>query len=97
MAKNNFDFFQDHSLQYLDMALGSDRRALIKKPDGYGKRTGDCGDTVEFYLQVRQEKPFNTSHFLPMAVSTQRHAATPSPTWLKAGLLRKPGTSRRRM
>jgi nitrogen fixation NifU-like protein len=55
MAKNNFDFFQDHSLQYLDMALGSDRRALIKKPDGYGKRTGDCGDTVEFYLQVRQE------------------------------------------
>jgi len=55
MAIKNFDFFQDHSLQYLEMALESDRRALINKPDGYGKRTGDCGDTVEFYLQVRQE------------------------------------------
>jgi nitrogen fixation NifU-like protein len=55
MAIKNFDFFQDHSLPYLEMALRSDRRALIKKPDGYGKRTGDCGDTVEFYLQVRQE------------------------------------------
>jgi nitrogen fixation NifU-like protein len=55
MAKKNFDFFQDHSLRYLEMALGSDRRASIETPDGYGKRTGVCGDTVEFYLQVRQD------------------------------------------
>ena len=55
MAENNFDFFQDHSLQYLEMALRSDRRAQLKNPDGYGKRTGVCGDTVEFYLQVRQD------------------------------------------
>jgi len=55
MGKNSFDFFQDHSLQYLEMALRSDHRAKIKNPDGYGKRTGVCGDTVEFYLQVRQD------------------------------------------
>jgi len=55
MAKNNFDFFQDHSPRYLEMALRSDRQAKIKNPDGYGKRTGVCGDTVEFYLQVREE------------------------------------------
>ena len=55
MATNNFDVFQDHSLQYLEMSLGTDRRALIKNPDGYGKRTGVCGDTVEFYLQVRED------------------------------------------
>jgi len=55
MAENKFDFFQDHSLQYLEMALRSDRRAQLKNPDGYGKRTGVCGDTVEFYLQVRQD------------------------------------------
>ena len=47
-------------MQYLEMALRSDRRALIKDPDGYGKRTGDCGDTVELYLQVRQ----NTIQYL---------------------------------
>ena len=55
MTKNSFDFFQDHSHQYLEMALRSDRRMRIKKPDGYGKRTGVCGDTVEFYLQIRED------------------------------------------
>jgi len=55
MAINNFDFIQDHSLQYLEMALRSDRREQIKNPDGYGKRTGECGDTVEFYVQARQD------------------------------------------
>ena len=55
MTINNFDFFQDHSLKYLEMALRSDRRALINNPDGYGKRSGVCGDTVEFYLQVREK------------------------------------------
>ena len=52
MAENKFDFFQDHSLQYLEMALRSDRRAQLKNPDGYGKRTGVCGDTVDNGVEV---------------------------------------------
>ena len=55
MNQKSFDFFQDHSLRYLEMALRSDRQTMIKKPDGYGKRTGACGDTVEFFLQVRED------------------------------------------
>jgi len=55
LTTNNFDFLQDHSRQYLKMALSSDRQSMIEKPDGYGKRSGDCGDTVEFFLQVRQD------------------------------------------
>lgn len=55
MTNKNFDFFQDHSPRYLEMALGSDRRARVETADGYGKRTGACGDTVELYLQIRQE------------------------------------------
>lgn len=55
MALNSFDFYPDHSLQYLEMALSSDRQAMIEKPDGYGKWSGDCGDTVEFFLQVRED------------------------------------------
>jgi nitrogen fixation NifU-like protein len=35
------------------MAFRTDRREVIKQPDGYGKRTGDCGDTVEMYLSIR--------------------------------------------
>jgi len=54
MAINDFNF-QDHSRQYLEMALSSDRQSMIEKPDGYGKRSGDCGDTVEFFLQVRED------------------------------------------
>ena len=26
---------------------------MLEKPDGYGKRTGDCGDTIEMYISVR--------------------------------------------
>ena len=52
MAKE-FDFWQEHSLRYLEMAFRNDRRAVIAHPDGYGKRTGNCADTVEVYLTVR--------------------------------------------
>lgn len=38
------------------MAYRTDRRELIKQPDGYGKRTGDCGDTVEMYLSVQDDR-----------------------------------------
>ena len=49
----DFVFWQDHSMRYLEMAFRNDRRAVISNPDGYGKRTGDCTDTVEIYLTVR--------------------------------------------
>jgi nitrogen fixation NifU-like protein len=53
MVAKKFDFWQDHSLRYLEMAFGKERHAVIAHPDGYGKRTGDCADTVEIYLTVR--------------------------------------------
>jgi nitrogen fixation NifU-like protein len=53
IKQNKFNFWQDHSQHYLEMAFRTDRREVIKQPDGYGKRTGDCGDTVEMYLSIR--------------------------------------------
>ncbi len=50
MEKSEFDFWQDHSLHYLEMAFRTDKREIINNPDGYGKRTGSCGDTVEIFL-----------------------------------------------
>jgi len=35
------------------MALSTDRIERIAHPDGYGKRTGDCGDTAEFFLILK--------------------------------------------
>ncbi len=51
--KKKFDFWQDHSLHYLEMALRADRHETPANPEGYGKRTGDCGDTVEIFLTSR--------------------------------------------
>ena len=47
-----FNFWQDHSDNFLRMALGYDRMERVFNPDCYGTRTGDCGDTVEFFLTV---------------------------------------------
>jgi nitrogen fixation NifU-like protein len=52
MELKKFDFWQGHSLHYLEMANRSDRRERVEHPDGYGKRTGECGDTVEMYLSI---------------------------------------------
>ena len=37
------------------MAFGIDRRRITQDYDGYGKRSGECGDTVEIFLSVRAE------------------------------------------
>jgi nitrogen fixation NifU-like protein len=52
MEEKKFDFWQDHSRNYLEMALAADHREIPKNSDGYGKRTGDCGDTIEIYIQL---------------------------------------------
>lgn len=53
MEHEEFEFLQNHSKHYLQMAFSSDKRERIEKPDGYGKRTGTCGDTIEIYLIIR--------------------------------------------
>lgn len=52
---DDFDFWQDHSETFLTMAYLWDRRHSIDNPDGYGKKTGDCGDTVTLYLTIRND------------------------------------------
>jgi nitrogen fixation NifU-like protein len=55
MEDNAFNFWQDHSLKYLEMAFRSDRNEIVEKPDGHGKKKGDCGDTVEMFLIVAED------------------------------------------
>ena len=56
IKQNKFNFWQDHSRRYLEMAFRSDRRETMEYPDGYGKRTGVCGDTVEVYLSIHGDR-----------------------------------------
>ncbi len=51
--RKKFDFWRDHSDRYLEMAYRTDKRERIDAPDGYGKRTGQCGDTIEMFLKIR--------------------------------------------
>jgi len=53
--KETTDFWQDHSLTFLEMAFRTDRRERLEKADGYAKKTGDCGDTVELFLNVEND------------------------------------------
>ena len=52
MMAEDFDFWNDHSTEYLGMAYMWDRRKVLDNPDGIGQKTGDCGDSITMYLQV---------------------------------------------
>lgn len=56
MEKNDLDFLNDHSPEFIEMAYNYDRMERLTDPDGYGKRTGDCGDTVEMFLSVDKDE-----------------------------------------
>ncbi len=75
MTEKEFDFWQDHSLNYLNMAFSHDRQERIENPDGYGKRTGDCGDTVEFFLQMKDQLIQSASYDIQGCMNTNASAA----------------------
>ncbi len=52
MDTKDFDFSPDHSIRYLKMAFRTDKCELMRHPNGYGKRTGQCGDTIEMFVKV---------------------------------------------
>ncbi len=56
VTKNQVQLFQEfcvkHSVNFLEMALRRDRCRRIDHPCGRGKKTGQCGDTVEFFVSL---------------------------------------------
>jgi nitrogen fixation NifU-like protein len=59
-----------YSPRYLEMATQMDKRRTIKDPDGYGKRTGECGDTVEMFLIVRKNRIHSISFITDGCINT---------------------------
>jgi nitrogen fixation NifU-like protein len=55
MSDRPFNFWQDHSERYLEMAFKTDRLEPLEAPDGVGRHTGVCGDTVTLSLKLRGE------------------------------------------
>lgn len=56
MDDNTFDFLDHHSAEFIEMAYDYSRMEKITTPDAYGKRTGDCGDTIEMFLQISSDE-----------------------------------------
>ena len=56
MQSQKAEFWQSHSLKFLEMAFRTDRQETLQKPDGYGMKARSCGDTVEFYLMVNDDR-----------------------------------------
>jgi nitrogen fixation protein NifU and related proteins len=53
MDQASIDFWQNHSLQFLEMALRTDKREVLGNADGYAKLGRECGDIIEIFLVVR--------------------------------------------
>lgn len=48
------DFWNRHSLEFLETAFETHHQETVQDPDGFGTKTGECGDTVSFYIMVDQ-------------------------------------------
>jgi nitrogen fixation NifU-like protein len=76
MADKPFNFWQDHSDRYLEMAFRADRRGRVAHPDGYGRHTGQCGDTVEIFLTVKEGRIASVMFELDGCLNTNACANT---------------------
>ena len=72
-----------YSMRFLEMALRTDHQEAIAQPDGYGKKTGDCRDTVEIYLRVRNDRIEAVSYRIDGCINTNAcaNAVTELATW----------------
>jgi nitrogen fixation NifU-like protein len=78
MTVKKIDFWRDHSLHYLEMAFRHDRRGRLQNPDGYGKRIGECGDTVEMFLCIKKGRIQSVSFDTNGCINTNACANTVS-------------------
>jgi nitrogen fixation NifU-like protein len=78
MADREFDFWRDHSLNYLQMAFGYDRNERVQNSDGFGRRTGECGDTVEMFLGIKDGRIQSVSYTSDGCINTNACANTVS-------------------
>jgi nitrogen fixation protein NifU and related proteins len=67
---------REPSAHYLEMATQMDKRRIMKDPDGYGKRTGECGDTVEIFLTIRHNRIYKVFFVTDGCINTHACANT---------------------
>ena len=64
------NIWQTHSITFLEMAFRTDRQERLCNADGYSKKMGDCGDTIEFFLTVENDRIRNIAYALDGCIHT---------------------------
>jgi nitrogen fixation protein NifU and related proteins len=70
MDHSKEDILQTHSLKFLEAALRTDRQQPMGHCDGHGRQTGDCGDTVEFFLTLQGDRIDSISYEINGCINT---------------------------
>ncbi|MFZ0932174.1 MAG: iron-sulfur cluster assembly scaffold protein [Syntrophobacteraceae bacterium] len=70
MDQKVLQFLRQHSANFLSMALETARRRKIQHPDGYGKCSRECGDTLEIYLMSRNGRIISASFYTDGCIYT---------------------------
>jgi len=53
MDEKALEFWRHHSVNFIEMALGQEKRERLLHADGYGKSSRECGDALEIFLSLR--------------------------------------------
>ena len=70
MDHSQEDILQSHSIKFLEAALRTDRQLVMPNADGHGCKTGDCGDTVEFFLTLKKDRIDSISYEINGCINT---------------------------
>lgn len=70
MHTTEADIWQTHSMKFLESAFRIDRREKLAHADGHGKQTGECGDTVEFFLLIQDDRLEHISYDINGCINT---------------------------
>jgi len=70
MDDSNKDILQGHTIKFLAAALRTDRQRSMRDADGHGRKTGDCGDTVEFFLAMQEDRIKTISYSINGCINT---------------------------
>jgi nitrogen fixation NifU-like protein len=70
MTEKKQDFWRSHSAAFLENAFSHTRQGRLEHPDGYGVRTGNCGDTVEIFLDITEQRIDSVSYQLNGCIHT---------------------------
>jgi nitrogen fixation protein NifU and related proteins len=70
MDHSKEDILQTHSMKFLESALRTDRQQPMGRCDGHGRKTGDCGDTVEFFVTLQEDRIDSISYEINGCINT---------------------------